>query len=550
MDRLCLIGENHGQPFKKARVDANHPFVAKLEGALNKAGVTVNPSDELLTQLTLENGGVATATGGVFVVSRIKARSGWQTRDVSVSDISPEIFSEIFGQIGNNTWLAVPRTMCQAQGFETSCMVVAPTRYARIAYMWGKTLFPPKAGMNPDSTVIFFPDFPGERRIYVIAEIGLTLVLGSDYVGEAKKGNLRMAMYFMKKSGLGFGVHGSSKTLVISDEKTGSLSEKGVVLVGLSGTGKTALSGSDHGLKTPEKALNHQDDFVVLAPRKQPDGSSIIRVKGTEKGYYLKTEGMGSDEKDPLYKAVLLPGAVCENVAVDASGKPNFLDYETHGTRNGRCVVDRSTIANNDGSIDAKKLSYVILIYRDPFLPPIAIPETPELGAACFLALQSVITSAASQNKEDWGKPVFEAGANPFMVPNSPEGFADETIRFYNIIREGNVQVVILNTGEVGFGGNERPPAKIPKPVSEKIIADYAKGLVSFRKSKIIPGMLFPNGLDEFDPENPEIIDPQTFAQKFPRAREIKLQWMKKFEPFFENDKKRILDAFYASFKN
>ncbi|MEM3031259.1 MAG: hypothetical protein QXH27_06025, partial [Candidatus Micrarchaeia archaeon] len=55
---------------------------------------------------------------------------------------------------------------------------------------------------------------------------------------EAKKGNLRMIMSFVKTAGLGLGVHGSSKTIVVTDRKTGQMTMIGVALIGLSGTGK------------------------------------------------------------------------------------------------------------------------------------------------------------------------------------------------------------------------------------------------------------------------------------------------------------------------
>jgi len=137
------------------------------------------------------------------------------------------------------------------------------------------------------------------------------------------------------------------------------------------------------------------------------------------------------------------------------------------------------------------------------------------------------------------------------MVPNTPAGVADETIRFYNLLKEGGVRVVMLNTGEVGFGDEAggRKPVKIPKPVSEKVIAEFVKGELTFRESQLIHGLLVPEGMDEFNPENPEVIDKETLAKRFPAAVREKRRHMEKYEPYFNGDERKIVDAFYNAFK-
>ena len=72
---------------------------------------------------------------------------------------------------------------------------------------------------------------------------GLTIVLGIDYVGEVKMGFLRMAMWEAKKAGM-LSLHAGSK-LLTAKQPDGSTGNYGMLLFGLSGTGKTTHSCHD-----------------------------------------------------------------------------------------------------------------------------------------------------------------------------------------------------------------------------------------------------------------------------------------------------------------
>ncbi|MBI5159052.1 phosphoenolpyruvate carboxykinase (ATP) [Candidatus Micrarchaeota archaeon] len=557
MPRLALVGNSHGAPYTKAGVRGDHPLMRALQSAFDASRrLEVNPSRRMLEMLTERHGGVTTTTGGIAVSSRVKSRGANDTREVSPDSLDASLVSALISRIHSTDWVAVPRTMGQHDTLKSSCLTVVPEQYARVGLMWGNTLFDPKTEGGelaaPDSIVMFFPDWTGKRQILVMPEIGLTLVLASDYMGEAKKGHLRKVMRWVKEGKMGLGVHAASKMIYVLDEE-GRIKTKGFVLCGLSGTGKTSLSASTHGLEEPNGAFNHQDDFVALMPEEieTKDGRrTVVRIRGTEQGYYLKTEGWEDGDEDPLHEAALKKGVVFENVAVDAYGNLRFDDYTTHGTRNGRCVVDRRRIANNSGVIDNSFsfLDTIVLIYRDPFLPPIAVAASPEFGAAAFMALQSVVTSAASSKREEWGKPTFEAGANPFMSPYTPEGIAEEVGMFYDLIRAGRVNVVLINTGEVGFGKEGEPPVKITRSVSERVIGEFALGRIKFRESTRTLGLLVPEGsLEEFDPE--KVIPGEVYEKKFPEAVQAKRKFVEQFEPHLQGERRGIIDAFYRAFK-
>jgi phosphoenolpyruvate carboxykinase (ATP) len=67
-----------------------------------------------------------------------------------------------------------------------------------------------------------------------------TFVLGSDYYGEIKKAFLRMTMYRGKLAGV-LGLHAGSKRLLARSSVTQQVRPYGMLLFGLSGTGKTSL---------------------------------------------------------------------------------------------------------------------------------------------------------------------------------------------------------------------------------------------------------------------------------------------------------------------
>ena len=156
--------------------------------------------------------------------------------------------------------------------------------------MWGNTLFPPE-GNETDFVSLAVPEW-GEKKVLVFPEMGLTIVLGSDYKGEQKKAMLRQVMYWAKKQG-NLGLHAASKILRVM--RGGQLRDFGFLLFGLSATGKTTLSCHSHWLAFPETVVIRQDDVVIL----KSDGTAV----GTEDSYYIKTDGLEPGSQPLLYAA-------------------------------------------------------------------------------------------------------------------------------------------------------------------------------------------------------------------------------------------------------
>ncbi len=330
---------------------------------------------------------------------------------------------------------------------ETSyiCRLYVPTDFARIALAWGKLLEP--ADGDPDFRTLQLPDWDARehcrRRIRVLPDEGLTFVLGSDYTGEAKKSFLRLFMYRVKQHG-GLGLHAGTKRLRI--EGDGELRTVGQAFLGLSGTGKSTLTGHGCWLDEPEWAHMLQDDVCGFLPDGQVTGSEGL-------GLYIKTLGLDENEQPQLYRAATHESAVFENVAVESDGTVDFDNDDLTG--NGRAVIQRECLESAADDIDLQSIDQVFFITRNPLMPPVA-RLTPRQAAVAFMLGESVQTSAGDPDAA--GESIRVVGTNPFII--GPAG--EEGNRFYELIAANDVECFVINTGYVG-------PAKADIGVRESV---------------------------------------------------------------------------------
>ncbi|MBI2071098.1 MAG: phosphoenolpyruvate carboxykinase [Elusimicrobia bacterium] len=363
------------------------------------------------------------------------------------------------------------------------CRLLIPKEYARIALLWSETLFEASPSQRdpqtkPDFLTIDIPNWPeafpsangtnkiGPKGIFVRADEGKTYIFGTDYVGEVKMSFLRQAMYQMKKAG-GLGLHAGSKILKLKNA-SGALENIGVLLFGLSGTGKTTLTLESHGLKTPEGIELLQDDIVWM--------TTTGEALGTEDNFYVKTEGVSKDTQPGIDLALLDPGTVFENVSVNEKSKmPEFLNF-SRGT-NGRALAIRRKIPGSSDEINLNKVHKIFFITRrDTIVPPVA-KLTPRQAAAYFMLGESIETSAGDPTKA--GQPKHEVGFNPFIIGREDE----EGKRIGDIIQANSIECFLLNTGSLGKNGDQNlPPKKITQQVSSKIIEMVSRNAISWTK--------------------------------------------------------------------
>ncbi|PSP77089.1 phosphoenolpyruvate carboxykinase (ATP) [Halobacteriales archaeon QS_1_68_20] len=395
-------------------------------------GVVYDPSFERLREFSshLET---TTEYGSPSYVSEYRSRCADRTKNAVDDEFTQadwDAVDEAVAAAGEREMVCLDRMVGRHPEVAQCCRLYVPKEYGRIALAWGKLLEPAPEDREPDLYTVQLPD-RDEVAIRVLPEEGLTVVLGSDYTGEAKKSFLRLYMRRAKERG-GLGLHAGSKRVVLQDDD--EMETVGQLFLGLSGTGKSTLTGHGFWLDDPEYAEMLQDDVCALLP----DGT----VAGSEGGgLYIKTMGLDADEQPALHHAATQSSAVLENVAVDEDGTVDFDDGEL--TTNGRAVVRREDLPSAADGIDLPDVDQVFFITRNPLMAPVS-RLTDAQAAAAFMLGESVQTSAGDPEKA--GERIRVVGTNPFIV--GPEG--EEGNRFRELIRENDVECYLLNTGTVG----------------------------------------------------------------------------------------------------
>ena len=448
--------------------------------------------------------------GSACYVTKIRSRSAKFTKIIYDEPTKEEaaLIRQALDYIKTKKMIVIERKMCLSSEINLLCRYYVTEDYARNAYMWHETLFDPTEKRNPDITVVSIPEWP-ERKVLVSPKFRKTFVFGSDYTGEIKKANLRMGMYIAKQKGW-LGLHAGSK--IIRIKQGNNLKEKGILMFGLSGTGKTTLTCHHHYLEPPEGVAIRQDDVVFI----KDNGYAI----GTEDNFYMKTEGL-SPKSDPLlYKVVTSPNAILENIWVEPSGHVDFLNY-TH-TSNGRAVVIRREMDYTDNSIDLPFANILIFIFRrNDIVPPVA-KLTPEQGAAFFMLGESVETSAGDPTQA--GKSKRVVGTNPFII-----GLEDEEgNRFLSLLQKHkDMEVYVMNTGRIGGENGE----KITVLDTTTMIKEMARGNIEWQVDpdwhylvpKAIPGINF----ERFDPHHYYSLD--EYKKRVQILKKERITWLKGF---------------------
>lgn len=453
---------------------------------------------------------ITTEFGSAAYVTKIRSRSAKFTKIIydTPSQEEETLIRQALAYIQGKRMIMVERKMCLADEIDLLCRFYVTVDYAHNAYMWHQTLFEPTKQREPDITVVSIPEWP-ERKVLVSPQTRKTFVFGSDYTGEIKKANLRMAMYIAKQKGW-LGLHAGSK--IIRVNQAGEIKEKGILLFGLSGTGKTTLTCHHHFLKPPEGVTIRQDDVVFL----KENGYAI----GTEDNFYMKTESV-SPKTDPLlYKAVTSPNAILENIWVEPDGKVDFLNYTY--TSNGRAVVIRREMDFTDDSIDLPFAHILIFIFRrNDIVPPVA-KLTPEQGAAFFMLGESVETTAGDPSQA--GKSKRVVGTNPFII--GPED--EEGNRFLSfLLKHSNMEVYMMNTGRIGGENGE----KITVLDTTTIIKEIARGSIEWQVDPdwnyLVPKTIPNIDYDRFNPFHYYSLD--EYKKRVQLLKKERITWLKGF---------------------
>jgi phosphoenolpyruvate carboxykinase (ATP) len=417
-----------------------------------------NPSNDVLKEIASNLPNAArTVWGNYSIQTQITARSGQYTFMVSDTPIKRPFISrktwdklallqenyisktdmiEITGSIGVEPPVAVPATL------------LVEISAANIAAMQCQLYFSDIGSKEPVLKVIYTPNllpegFPHPILIAVDLVNYTTRIFGTDYFGESKKAGLRMWNKWVYDQG-GLALHAGCKTFFDADQK-----EKSVIIIGLSGTGKTTTTFNQH-----HGSLPVQDDFCALFP----DGG----LYASENGCFAKTFGLKEENEPVIYNALSHTDSWLENVAVKPDGCVDYLDGSY--TTNGRGTFSLDRIPHRDPA-NLPEVSHILILNRNFDIIPAIAKLSAEQADEYFMLGETTGTSAGGDDEA--GKSLRVPGTNPFF-------FSDDALqgqRFTEILHKNpGIQVILMNTGCIG--------GEIGDPLSIKVKIAHSTALI------------------------------------------------------------------------
>jgi len=437
--------------------------------------VRVNPSAEELQQLTSRMPQArATSYGNYNVQTRVTSRSKESTYLVTddPAETTGKAITRAEGErvaalqaeyIAGVDMLVIDGYLGNDPEQRSRVRLYIEQANANIAGMQQQLYFPPDAPAeewDPELCLIYtpnmpMPDYPDQRLIAVDLESGVSRVFNSDYFGESKKGGLRMWNALVYGRG-GLAMHAGCKVVpTASGEKT-------MLIIGLSGTGKTTTTFTRQNNSQPV-----QDDFIGLFA-----GGKVV---GTENGCFAKTFGLDPRHEPAIHGAVVKPDAYLENVSQREAGGPvDFFD--TSYTKNGRATFPMSSLGIWRDPREIGPVSHLLILNRNDNIIPAVARLSHAQAAAYFMLGETQGTSAGGAAEE--GKALRVPGTNPFY-PHRDEQQAN---RFLELMRSCDFEVFLLNTGRVGGVDGDERSKKVEIEHSGAIVKAIAEGTISWRR--------------------------------------------------------------------
>lgn len=468
-----------------------------------------SPAQERLRELALERMPRATVTEFDNINYQAEVTARLKNSTFFVSDV--EISQNRIGSAEASEWarkqdeyiaeqemLLVEGYIGPDAGFRTACQMYIEANQPNIAGMQSQLFFPKDEQWDPEFTVIYTPGLPApgkpdDRLIIVDLDNWTTRVLGSDYFGESKMGGLRMWNKLVFDRG-GLACHAGLKTFPA--ESTPSGLEESMLIIGLSGTGKTTTT-----FRRQAGSLPVQDDFVALMP------GGVVHT--SEAGCFAKTFGLDPDDEPTIFGGTTRPDAWLENVSVSEEGKVDFFD--TSYTANGRSTFPMSNIRHRDPS-DVPGASYLLILNRsDHIIPAVAKLNTSQI-AAYFMLGETKGTSAGGAAEA--GKSLRVPGTNPFFFNDD----AMQGNRLLELLKTmPDLEAYVLNTGTVGGEGDDSKKVRIAD--SSAIVQGIVEGTIAWSKDPDF-GYLIADSVPGVD--DVELLQPRRLYERLDRLDEYK----------------------------
>jgi phosphoenolpyruvate carboxykinase (ATP) len=433
----------------------NHPLGQVLHAVLWEEAAAnavryVQLAPEVLTEHAVKrqegviasNGALATLTGeytGRSPQDRFIVQRGTADKDVNWGKVNRPITPESFERILNkaldylkNHDIYLQDAFCGAdaqnrlrvrflhtkacQAVFTHDMFVRPNAYEleRFQVDW-HVLAVPGLELDPATDGV-----RSEVGVIVDFETRCVIVAGTHYAGEIKKSMFSVMNYQLPEQDI-LPMHCSANV----DDRGNS-----ALFFGLSGTGKTTLSAH------PGRLLIGDDEHGWGA-------SGIFNMEG---GCYAKTHKLSEVFEPDIYHAIR-PGAIMENVKLNAEGVPDYDDATI--TENGRVAYPVHFIPNAVIEGKAGHPNTVIFLTADAFgvLPPISKLLLPQTQYHFLSGYTSKLAGTERGIKEP--QATFSACfGGPFM-PKHPKVYAE--LLANKVVAQGT-RVYLINTGWQGGG--------------------------------------------------------------------------------------------------
>ena len=259
----------------------------------------------------------------------------------------------------------------------------------------------------------------------------MTVIGGTWYGGEIKKGIFSIMNYFLPLKGIG-SFHCSA-----NQGKKGDTA----LFFGLSGTGKTTLS------TDPNRQLIGDDEHGW-------DKDGIFNFEG---GCYAKCINLTREREPDIYDAIRRD-ALLENVTIDANGKVDFMSKQK--TENSRVSYPIDHIKNIVRPVSkGGHPKYIIFLTCDAFgiLPPVS-KLTKEQAMYHYLSGYTAKVAGTELGVTE-PKAAFSSCFGQAFLLVHPTRYADILGKK---MEEHNAQAYLMNTGWVGgkYGVGERIPLK------------------------------------------------------------------------------------------
>jgi phosphoenolpyruvate carboxykinase (ATP) len=292
----------------------------------------------------------------------------------------------------------------------------------------------------------------------------------------------------------GLALHAGLKTFPAAS--TRSTLEESMLIIGLSGTGKTTTT-----FRQQIGSMPVQDDFVALMPGGE--------IHTTEAGCFAKTFGLDPDDEPTIFSGTARRDAWLENVSVDSEGRVDFFD--TGYTANGRCTFPLANIAHRDPA-NVPPARYLLILNRSDHLIPAVARLSRSQIPAYFMLGETKGTSAGGAAEA--GKSLRVPGTNPFF-------FDDDAMQGNRLLQlletMPDLEAYVLNTGQVGGTGDGSKKVTISD--SSAVVRAIVEGTVEwvvdadfgYQVAASVPGV-----------EDVELLQPALLYERHGKADEYK----------------------------